>query len=75
MYYKIIYSTRVAREVAWHLSVMHHGRNVIVWGDCTLCDLIGYFNDSFGWLSRNLVILQVMFARYMEFSREIYGNG
>ena len=51
------------------LAPWRHGRNVIVWGACALCDLIGYFSDSIGWLSRDLVILQVMYARYTEFSR------
>ena len=57
----------------WHGTYRswRHGRNVIVWGACTLCDLIGYFSDSISWLSRDLV----MYARYTEFSREIYGIG
>ena len=37
-----------------------HVRNVIVWGACALWDLIGYFSDSIGWLSRDLVIVQVV---------------
>ena len=72
----LLHCTRVVREVAYGIyRSWWQGRNVIVWGACPLCDLIGYFSDSIGWLSRDPVIPQVMFARYTEFSMEIYGSG